>query len=133
MKAEWTKAGGGAVTLGDDSVKHTMVLEQLGGECQEQVDPLFRATYVARRARGNVAGNCAFTAAKSHASREAAMAVMVAEYARMGEKGSLALTFGAAGVMTLANAVLKGVELADTNGLRWTIRYRFGITTMTTV
>jgi len=130
MKADWTPAGGSAVTLGDDSVKATITLEALGLESAEQVDQLFRAAAVTRRARGNTAGDCVFTVGKSHATAVAALAYLKAELVRVDKKGSLVLTDGTTTV-TMANALLRAVTLDQVRGVRVWIRYRFGISTIT--
>jgi len=129
VKAEWTPAGGGLATLGDDSVKHSMVLEQIGGASVEQVAGLFRAAAVKRFPRGNISGECIFTSAKSHATQAAAMAFFKAEYARLNGKGSLVLTEGAV-TWTMADAMLTAVQVVQVVGLRFWIRYRFGIATI---
>lgn len=120
----------GAVDLGDDSGKITILIEQLGGASIEQVTPIFRAAAVQRLARGNVAGTCAFTVGKSHASVAAALTYFKAEYGRMNQKGTLVLTEGAV-TLTMANAVLRSVSRAAGTGLRWVVRYEFGMTTIT--
>jgi hypothetical protein len=122
--------GGTPATLGDDAARHTIELEQLGGEALEQVEALLRGANPARFARGNVAGDCVFSAGKSHATRAAAIAFFLAEYARLNTQGSLVITEGSA-TLTLANAICRGVMVARINGLRWTLRYTFGITTIT--
>lgn len=132
MKATWTPSPGTLVILGEDAAatRHTIVLDQLSGQSQEQVEELFQADAVARFARGNVGGECVFTAEKSHATYGAALTFFKAEYARLDEQGTLVLTEGAV-TLTMAGAVLRGVERATQTGLRWGIRYTFGITTIT--
>ncbi|PWU18908.1 MAG: hypothetical protein C5B50_07780 [Verrucomicrobia bacterium] len=130
MKADWTPTGGSLAHLGDDSAKWTMKLEQLGAQSLEHVAQMFGAATVLRLALGNQAGECVFTAAKSHASRDAAAQFFAGELARLNQVGSLVLTFDAQ-TLTMANAVLKGVGVVGVEGLRWTVRYTFGITTIT--
>jgi hypothetical protein len=130
MKAEWTPTGGSTATLGDDSVKHSIVLEDFGGQSLEQVVQLPRAASVARYARGNVAGVLVLVAAKSHADRATMMAAWKTEYARLNTKGELVLTEGIT-TWTMALATLVGVTRADCAGVRLAIRYRFNITTIT--
>ena len=130
MKADWTPSGGAAVTLGDDSADRFIELGQIGGASLQQIEPLFRAANPIRFPRGNVAGECVFTVAQSHANRGAAVTFFKAEYARLNGKGTLVLTEGGI-TMTMANAVLSGVTLAGAVGLRWWVRYQFGITTLT--
>jgi hypothetical protein len=126
LKAEFP----GGTTLGDDSVKHTIVLERIGGVSVEQVSTLFGGANVLRIAAGNVGGECVFTAAKSHATLDAALTFFKAEFARLNGTHSLVLTQGAV-TLTMANAVCKAVEVVLVIGLRWSIRYTFGITTIT--
>jgi hypothetical protein len=133
MKGEWTIAGPTTVTLGDDSVKWSMLLEQLGGQGVEQVDQLAFAANVARVMRGNLAGECVFTSAKSYSTLDLMAAAFATEYARIGQVGSLVLTF-ISHALTMANATLKGVERVNDEegkGVRLKLRYRFGITTVT--
>lgn len=118
------------MTLGDDSADRFMELGSIGGAAVQQVEPLFRSASVLRIPRGNVAGECVFTVAQSHASRAAAATFLKGEYARINGQGSLVLTEGAT-TLTMANAVCSGVTLAGAVGLRWWVRYAFGITTIT--
>lgn len=132
MKIEWTKTGGSVVTLGDDAARQTIVIESLGGQSLEQVERLFRATVVSRFARGNVAGEFVFTSAKSHADYGVALTFFKAEYARLNEAGSLVATQLPGPItLTMAGAILRGVQRVAQEGLRWHLRYTFGITTIT--
>jgi hypothetical protein len=132
MKAEWTSVTPSVskVTLGDDANKHAIVLESLGADSQEQVVPLARAANPLRFPRGNAAGEVAFTATKTHASRDAAASYAAGEIARLNQQGTLELTFDTH-KLTCASATLKGVRAVSVEGLRWTIRYTFGVTTIT--
>jgi hypothetical protein len=121
--------GSGIVTLGDDSVKQTIQLEGFGGQSSEQVERLFRAANVARLPRGNVAGELMFTAEKSHADYATAVAFFKAQYLMLNGQGDAVMTEGAT-TLTMANAVLRGVQRASQIGKRWGIRYTFGITTI---
>lgn len=131
MKAEWTSTTPevAKVTLGDDAAKHTLALESLGGGASEQVVPLFRAANPARFMRGNSAGEVVISAAKSHESRAAAATFFKGEYGRINQVGTLELTIDAT-VMSFAGATLKAVTAVGVEGLRWTVRYQFGITTV---
>ena len=130
MKIVFTAAGGSAATLGEDAVKHAIEIESWGGQSIEQVVPLARAANPLRLPRGNVSGDFAFVAAKSHASVDAAASFFAGEYARLNQSGSLVLTVGTH-TITMAGAVLRGVAKANIIGLRWYVRYTFGITTLT--
>jgi hypothetical protein len=129
MKADFTPAGGSLANLGDDSLKWAVVLEQLGRKIEEQVDALAFSAVVSRIPRGNAQGECVFTAAKSHASQDAAASFFATEVGRVNGQGSLVLTF-TAHTLTMANAVLGSVEKVESRGVWWQIRYRFGITTV---
>jgi hypothetical protein len=134
MKAEWTSAtpSVGKVTIGDDSVKHTMVLEALGLAGEEQMDNLAFGTVASRLMRGNVAGDCVLTSGKSHASLDAAASYFATEAGRIGNKGLLELTFNTH-KLSLDNATLKGVQRVEGEGaagVRWKLRYTFGIVTV---
>lgn len=128
--AVWTPTGGAAVTLIDDGSKVHGKLEQLGGQGEEQLDNLAFGANPSRLMRGNVAGDCVFTAAKSHADRGTALNYFKTNYGYIGQVGSLVITMDAA-TLTMAGATLKGVTVAEFNGVRWTLRYTFGITTIT--
>jgi hypothetical protein len=56
-----------------------------------------------------------------------------AEVARQGQKGNLVLTFPAtvAVTLTMTGATLIGVTLVEADGVRWFLRYRFGISNIT--
>lgn len=129
MKADFTPTGGSLANLGDDSLKWAVELEHIGGQGVEQVDRLAFAAAVARVMRGNLEGECAFTAGKSHASLDAAASFFATEYARIGQQGALVLTM-AAHTLTMALATVKGVERMESRGVFWKLRYRFGITTI---
>jgi len=127
--AAWTPTGASAITLGDVSQKWTMKLEQLGGQAVEEVIPLFRAANPLRIPRGNVSGDCIFTSAKSFANRAQAVTFFASQFALLNGQGALTLTIDTA-ALTMAQAVFRGLQTTEINGLRWTLRYSFGITTM---
>jgi hypothetical protein len=136
MIIQWTPSGGSAVYLGDDlgantgGVKVALKLERLGAAGLEQVVPLFQGANPFRQMLGNVCGDCIFTAARSHADRASAAAFFKGEAARVGQKGNLVLTIDSAS-LTMANATLRSVAAIAFDGTRWTLRYGFGITTIT--
>jgi hypothetical protein len=125
----WTPTGGDAATLVDDGAKLFGQIGQLGGQALEQVSPLFRAANPARFMRGNVAGECAFVASKSHASVATAATWWATEYARLNQKGVLVITIGAV-TLTMGNATLRAVTRAEWIGVRLSVAYSFGITTI---
>lgn len=134
MKITWTSSAPalGATTLVDDSVKITGVIESLGGESVCQTEPLYGAATVANFARGNVRGQFSFTARKSHATRDLAMLYLAGEYGRLNQAGTIIITQDST-TLTFAKAVLRGVNLVKPNGLEFTLRYTFEITTITTI
>jgi hypothetical protein len=106
-----------------------MRLERLGSEGVEQVVPLFQGANPFRQMLGNVSGGCVFTAAKSHADRPTAANFFKGEVARVGQQGTLVLTIDSA-TITMGNATLRGVAAVAVDGVRWTVRYTFGVTTI---
>jgi hypothetical protein len=134
----WTPTGLSAVIIGDDfgsagagsPGKVRTKLEQLGGMGLEQVQRLAFGANPFRAMRGNVAGDCVFTARKSHADRATAMNYFKTNYGYIGQMGTLVLAQDAAS-LTMANATFRGVIVAEFNGLEWTLRYTFGMTTIT--
>jgi hypothetical protein len=135
MKAEFTSVTPSVakVTLGDDSAKWTMTLEDLGGQGEEQLDALAFGTAVSRLMRGNLSGNCVFTSAKSHSDLDAAATFFATEYGRIGQQGTLELTLSAH-KLVMVNATVVGVrrvEADEAKGVRWKLRYTFGVTTIT--
>lgn len=130
MKAEFTPTGGGLVTLGDDSAKWLLTLEEVSGKCLEAVEDMFGQANALRYLLGNLKGNCVFTAAKSHADADTMAAFFKTEYARINTSGLLKFTFTAA-TWSMANANCIGVQRAEVSGVRLKLRYTFGITTIT--
>lgn len=132
MNLIWTAAGGSAVTLGDDSAKKTILVESgPGGQAQVQVAQFFRGTNPALYARGNAQGQFVFTVTQTFGSQDLANAFLKAEYARIGQQGSLAWGRGESTTFTMANAVLRAVMPARINGVQVQMRYTFDITTLT--
>jgi len=117
------------VTLGDDGNKVHVKIEQLGGQAVEQVEQLAFASNAERIMRGNVSGDCIFTAGKSHADRGTALAYFKTNFGYIGQTGSLVITVDAT-TITMANATLRSVTAVEINGVRWMLRYTFGITTV---
>lgn len=138
MIVTWTPTGLAAVVIGDDfgtaggssPGKVRTKLEQLGGMGEEQVVKLAFGANPFRAMRGNVAGDCVFTARRSHADRQTAANYFKTNYGYIGQQGTLLLTIDAAS-LTMANATFRGVIVAEFNGLEWTLRYTFGMTTIT--
>lgn len=126
----FTPTGGSLATLGDDANKIATHIESIGGQSIDQVEPLDGAAAAVQFARGNVQGEFVFTAGKSHADRATAVNYFKAQFGKLNQKGSLVYTVDSA-TLTMAGAVLRAVTVADIVGLRWTIRYAFGITTVT--
>ncbi len=129
MTIVFTPTGGSAATLVDDANKLFGQIGHFGGQAIEQVTPLFRAVAPVRFMRGNVAGELAFVAWKSHADVATAGAFWKAEYARLNGVGSLVVTIGAS-TMTMAGATLRSVSRAEWSGVRLAIGYSFGIKTV---
>jgi hypothetical protein len=130
MKLDWTPTGGSLVTLGDDSVKKTIVVESIGGAAQVQTAAFFRGANPALYARGNVAGQFIFVVTQTFATQDLAGAFIKTEYARLNQQGSLVWTRSST-IFTMAGAVLKAVAPAEINGVKIRMRYTFDITTLT--
>jgi hypothetical protein len=130
VKIEFTPTGGSKATLGDDSSRHTIEIESLGGGAVVQALQRFRAAAVVYAQRGLVSGELTFTASKSHADRATAVGFFKTEYGRLNGQGQLVIT-EAATTLTMDGVVLRGVQCVRFNGLRWTIRYTFAISTIT--
>lgn len=131
MKIEWKKSGDSSyVPLGDDTAasRHTIIIEQWGGQAQVQQEPLIRAANPFTETRQNVAGAFAFSSTKSHGSLDDAASAFITEYGRIGEKGELKITVTTTAV-TYTNAILASVNRAQKEGVRLTIAYTFLITT----
>lgn len=127
----WQPAGAGApITLCDLLSAHAITVEQIGGQSMEEVVPMFQAANPQRLALGNVAGDLVFTDGYTYASRAAALNGAKTAYLYLNGVGTLILTVDTA-TMTFANAVCKGLRAAQIQGLRWVLRYTFGITTIT--
>ena len=130
MLITFTPTGGSPTALGNDSLKWTVKLEQLGAQSLENVVQMFQGATVLRLALGNQAGEFVFTSAQSLSTRDAAAQFFQGKLGLLNSVGSLVLTFDSQ-TLTMANAVCKAITVAEFNGTRWTLRYSFGITTIT--
>lgn len=131
MNLIWT-VGGTPVTLGDDSAKKTILVESgPGGQAQVQVAQFFRGANPALYPRGNAQGQFIFTVTQTFATQDLANAFIKAEYARIGQQGSLAWGRGESTTFTMADAVLRAVIPARILGVQVVMRYTFDITTLT--
>ena len=118
--------GGSPVTLVDDANRLFGQILDLSDQAQEQVTPLFRASHPARFMRGNVAGQCVFSAWKSLTTVALAAAYVKAELARVNQTGALVLTLGAT-TLTMTGATLRNVAREEWDGVFVRVRYTFGI------
>lgn len=132
MQAIWTANGGKAVNLNDGTRQQPLEVEDWGGEALEQVDALAFSAYVNRKLNGNVAGELPFTITFYCPSYAAMVLTMVTEYGRLGQQGTLTLVLPTNAQLVFANATMKSVRRAEWNGIRIKIRYRLGITTVST-
>ncbi len=130
MKAVWQPYGAVPQTLGDDSNHWFITLDQLGGQGHEQVELLLQSASPYRQMLGNVSGDTVFGVLHSHATRDAAARYFASQYNAIGARGLLVLRFDSA-TLTMAGANLRGLIAAVRNGCEWTLRYTFGITTIT--
>jgi hypothetical protein len=106
-----------------------MTLEPpFGLEDDIQIEELAFGTAVFQAARGNSKGQCVFTAAKSHTNRATAVAYFKTQQGYRGAAGSLVLTEGATTITM--EAICKSAVAVKMNGVRWTFRYVFMITSV---
>ena len=129
MNLVWTPTGGSAVTLGDDSVKQTITVEQLDAPALVQKLLFFRGVNCQLVPRGGDEGIFVAVVQPSLANSDAASTYIKNEYARRGQEGGLA--WGRVGVtFTFTGAVIRRVTVAELNGARLRIRYTFGFASM---
>ena len=130
MKLTWTPSGGaGAVVLGDDSVKSTIIVEQLDAPALVQKLLFFRGVNAQLVARGGDEGTFVCVIQPALANADAASAYLKTELARSNQAGSLA--WGRVGaIFTFNGAVLRRVTLAELNGARLRLRYTFGFASL---
>lgn len=122
------------MTLGDDSAKYGIVVEQWGGTAIEQREPLAGAANMTLFPRGNVGGDFVFRSAQSYADYETTFSQFATLYGYLNQQGALVVTQDSI-TLTMDGAVLKAVaRLFDTAhaGVFMAVRYNFGITTLTT-
>jgi hypothetical protein len=121
------------VTLGSDASKFAIVVEQLGGSCLAQSEPIAGGVNLALFPRGNIGGEFIFRSSKTYASYQATFTQFQTEYGRLNQQGTLVLSEGAV-TLTFANALLRAVQRvfdAQHSGAHMGIRYTFAITTIT--
>jgi hypothetical protein len=123
----FTPAGGEAVTLADVAAKHTAVIHTWGGMAVEDVEQMFEQAAALRLLLGNVAGDFVFTSQKAAASRGAMLAYFMAQRGLINRAGQLVVTIDGV-VAAMSNATCRGVEPAGFDGVRWPLKYTFGIT-----
>lgn len=129
MKLIWTPTGGAVATLGDDSVKSTIVVEQLDAPALVQKLLFFRGVNCQLVPRGGDEGVFVAVVQPPLANSDAASNYLKAEYLRSGQAGALA--WARVGVtFTFTGAVLRRVTVAELNGARLRIRYTFGFASM---
>lgn len=128
FKIVWTPAGGSAVTLGDVAARHTAMIHTWGGMAVEEVANMFEQAAPKRMLLGNVAGDFVFTSEKEAASRGAMLTYFLTHRGYINVIGSLVVTVDAV-TATMADATFRGVEPVALDGVRWPLKYTFGITT----
>jgi len=132
MDIQFTPTGGSPATLGDDAAKFAIVVEQLGGSCITQLEPLAGSPNLALFTRGNVGGEFIFRSSKTYADYETTFTQFLAEYGRLNQQGALVMTEGSV-TLTFANAILRTVRRifdAQHSGTHMGVRYTFAITTI---
>ena len=123
----WTPAGGDAVTLGDVAAKHTVTIHSWGGMAAEDVAQMFEQAAPQRLLLGNVAGEFVFTSELEQASRGAMLAYFILHRSFMNRMGELVVTIDEVEAV-MRNVTCRGVEPAGFGGVRWPLKYTFGIT-----
>lgn len=132
MNIQFTPTAGSPATLGDDTAKFAVVVEQLGGSCIAQVESLAGSPNLALFTRGNVGGEFIFRSSKTYVDYQTTFSQFLAEYGRLNQQGTLVLTEGSI-TLTFANAILRAVQRvfdAQHSGAHMGIRYTFAITTI---
>jgi hypothetical protein len=126
VKIEWTKSGGAVAVLGDDTAaaRKTIYIMDWGGAAAVQVEPLFRGAHPFLAGRGNVSGQFVFSTKCSYGTMDAAVAAFFAEYARIGETGSMVITT-VDKVISYANAFLVSVKRGGKEGVLLEVVYTF--------
>ena len=129
MNLIWTPTGGSAVTLGDDSVQATIVVEQLDAPALVQKLLFFRGVNCSLVPRGGDEGVFIAAVQPNLANSDAASTYIKNEYARRGQAGSLA--WGRVSTtFTFTGVVLRRVSFPKINGALLNVRYTFGFASM---
>ena len=116
--------------LGDDSVKSTIIVEQLDAPALVQKLLFFRGVNAQLVPRGGDEGTFTCVIQPALATADAASAYLKAELARSGQAGSLVWGRVSA-IFTFNGAVLRRVTVAELNGARLRLRYSFGFASLT--
>jgi hypothetical protein len=129
MNLIWTATGGAPVTLGDDSVKQTITVEQLDAPAVVQKLLFFRGVNAQLVARGGDEGVFVAVVQPPLATSDQASTYIKNELARIGQAGTLA--WGRVGtIFNFTGVVIRRVTVAELNGARLRIRYTFGFAAM---
>ena len=128
MTIVFTPSGGSATTLVDDINMPRGHIEQLGGKSVVNVIPLANGTNPYLQLLGNVSGEFVFTGLQSFATRILALSQFATWYNLLNDQGLLVVTQDSH-TLTFANAALHDVRLVKADGLAWTVRFSFLITT----
>jgi len=123
----FTPAGGDALTLADVAAKHTATIHNWGGMAAEDVEHMFEQDAPLRLLLGNVAGDFIFTAEREQASRGAMLSYFMAHRSQINQIGTLTVTIDEVAAV-MRNATFRGVEPAGFDGVRWPLKYTFGVT-----
>jgi len=130
MKLVWTPTGGNPVTLGDDSVKATITVEQLDAPALVQKLLFFRGLNAQLVPRGGDEGVFVAVVQPNLSSSDAASTYIKQEVARRGQSGSLAWA-RVGTIFVFNNVVVSRVNFPKINGALLGVRYTFVYSSMT--
>jgi hypothetical protein len=136
MLIQFTPNGGLIpATLGDDANKFGVTIEQLGGSALAQIETLAGGGFPAQFPRGNVSGDFVFRSTKTYPDNKTTFSTFKTQYGWLNQQGTLILTEGGAGAVTLVfvGAILRNLQRpfdSANAGARMSLRYTFAITTI---
>jgi hypothetical protein len=123
----FTPVGGNEVTLGDVEARHTVVIHSWAGMAVEDVVHMFEQAAPKRLMLDNVQGDFVFTSELEQADRGAMLSYFMGQRLLLNQVGTLVVTIdGVAAVMQ--NATCSRVDPSGFGGVRWALKYTFGIT-----
>ena len=119
-------AGGDLMTLADVAAGQLPHIHRWPGVAAEDVVHMFGQESPMRLMLGNIAGDFEFTAEQSLASYGAMLTYFIAQRAQLGTLGVLTVTMQDV-VAVMQNASFRSLEPTGFNGVRWPLKYVFGV------